>query len=199
MTAQTPERDSEPEIPVRLVQLWLCDPCLDGKGGECHTPGCSLWMRAAPDLPVREQPGVTVRDAAPLALVYGEAACDAIIDDEEEGAVPCGALSRFVVSRSDGDKSFGAQGGTEEACEAHLAEAVAGMADGDEGIWAAVAIRWDGDAPGDDEQRAADLRAHAAGMGGPSPAWVTDGTAGLGSVDIGSPEDGDYDDCEPTL
>lgn len=37
----------------------------------------------------------------------------------------------------------------------------------------------------EDEQRAADLRAHIAGMGGPSPAYVTDDAAGLGSVDIG--------------
>lgn len=44
----------------------------------------------------------------------------------------------------------------------------------------------------EDEMRAADAR-------GPSPEWVTDSAAGLGSVSIGSPEDGDYDDCEPTL
>ena len=49
----------DPEIPVRLVQLRLCDPCLDGVGGECHTPGCSLWINRAPDLPIRN--GVSVR------------------------------------------------------------------------------------------------------------------------------------------
>jgi hypothetical protein len=49
----------DPQIPVRLVQLRLCDPCLDGVGGECHTPGCSLWINRAPDLPIRN--GVSVR------------------------------------------------------------------------------------------------------------------------------------------
>lgn len=42
----------------------------------------------------------------------------------------------------------------------------------------------------EDEMRRADMR-------GPSPAWVTDAAAGLGSVSIGSPEDGDYDGRHP--
>lgn len=58
---------SEQEIPVRLVQLRLCDLCLDGKGGECHTPGCSLWLNRAPDAPVRESQGVMIMDIAPDA------------------------------------------------------------------------------------------------------------------------------------
>lgn len=62
MTAGTPAQADEPEIPVRLVQLWLCDLCLDGKGGECHSPGCSLWLNRAPDLSLRETPMVTVLD-----------------------------------------------------------------------------------------------------------------------------------------
>jgi hypothetical protein len=56
---------------------------------------------------------------------------------------PCGKLARFVVSRSDGDLLYGAGGGTEEACEAHLADAVTGMIGGDENVDAVVAIRWD--------------------------------------------------------
>jgi hypothetical protein len=51
---------AEPEIPVRLVRLWLCDLCLDGAGGECHTPGCSLWINRAPDLSLRNNPMVTI-------------------------------------------------------------------------------------------------------------------------------------------
>jgi hypothetical protein len=55
-------------------------------------------------------------------------------------------------------------------------------------------------------QRAADLRAHAGGMGGPSPASVTDNAAGVAAEqerearqharDMAA-EDGDLDDCEP--
>jgi hypothetical protein len=61
---RSPALADEPEIPVRLVQLHLCDPCLDGTGEECHTPGCSLWMNRPPDLPLRNNQGVTVIDAA---------------------------------------------------------------------------------------------------------------------------------------
>ena len=60
MTAASPEEAAGPQIPVHLVHLYLCDPCLDGAGGECHTPGCSLWMHLALTQPVRESQGVTV-------------------------------------------------------------------------------------------------------------------------------------------
>lgn len=50
----------DPEIGVRLVQLYLCDLCLDGAGGQCHTPGCSLWLNRAPDIALRGNPGVTI-------------------------------------------------------------------------------------------------------------------------------------------
>lgn len=28
----------------------ICELCMAGKGGECHSPGCVLWLRRAPDL-----------------------------------------------------------------------------------------------------------------------------------------------------
>jgi hypothetical protein len=37
---------------LREVTLTLCLPCLSGAGGECHTPGCDLWLHRAPDIPV---------------------------------------------------------------------------------------------------------------------------------------------------
>lgn len=52
--------DYEPEIPVRLVRLWLCDLCLDGEGDECHTPGCSLWIHDVPKPAIRNSQGVTI-------------------------------------------------------------------------------------------------------------------------------------------
>jgi hypothetical protein len=36
----------------RAVVLSLCGLCLHGAGGECHTPGCALWMNRAPDAPI---------------------------------------------------------------------------------------------------------------------------------------------------
>ncbi len=58
-------------------------------------------------------------------------------------ATECGALSRFVVERSDGDKTYGSGGGTEESCEAHLGVTDAGMVDGDVKVTAIVTIRWE--------------------------------------------------------
>lgn len=38
----------------RVSTVYLCGDCLDGTGGECHTPGCVLWMKSAPDVPIRD-------------------------------------------------------------------------------------------------------------------------------------------------
>lgn len=44
----------ESRASVHRVVLDLCDLCLGGAGGECHTPGCALWMNRAPDMPVND-------------------------------------------------------------------------------------------------------------------------------------------------
>lgn len=41
------------EIEVKHYDIALCDLCYAGKGGECHTPGCALWCKSAPDVPLR--------------------------------------------------------------------------------------------------------------------------------------------------
>jgi hypothetical protein len=46
---ETAQLDS---VPLHQVTLWLCELCLAGAGGECHVPGCALWMNRAPDMPV---------------------------------------------------------------------------------------------------------------------------------------------------
>jgi len=33
---------------LHVVVTAMCKPCLDGDGGECHTPGCFFWMQAGP-------------------------------------------------------------------------------------------------------------------------------------------------------
>lgn len=78
------------------------------------------------------------QDAVSLT-VRDDATCETPIDDEEEGARPCGKPSRFVVERSDGDQSYMPG----ESCEEHLAGTVSGMVDGDEHVRAVVSIRWD--------------------------------------------------------
>jgi len=47
-------RAEEPQ--VRRVLVDLCDLCLSGVGGECHVPGCALWLSAGPDIgPIRAE------------------------------------------------------------------------------------------------------------------------------------------------
>ena len=41
---------------LHKVTLTLCSLCLSGAGGECHTPGCSLWFHRAPDTRVYLDP-----------------------------------------------------------------------------------------------------------------------------------------------
>lgn len=41
---------SEPKL--HRVVVVICDLCLAGAGGECHVPGCILWLNRAPDLPL---------------------------------------------------------------------------------------------------------------------------------------------------
>lgn len=45
------------DYPVHTVTLRICEPCIDGIGQECHTPGCDLWLHAVdiPILAAREQ------------------------------------------------------------------------------------------------------------------------------------------------
>lgn len=40
---------------LERVVLTLCTRCIDGEAGECHTPGCALWMNRAPDVPIRDK------------------------------------------------------------------------------------------------------------------------------------------------
>lgn len=40
--------DKEPKVSAYLI--WLCDLCVQGKGGICHVPGCALIRCKAPGL-----------------------------------------------------------------------------------------------------------------------------------------------------
>lgn len=72
-------RTSDRHLPLLKVtgSFYICEPCLDGKGGECHTPGCVLWLNRAPDLQLRsnlEDHGCVISHAeAPTTTVSKEA------------------------------------------------------------------------------------------------------------------------------
>lgn len=45
--------EREPVLQFVTGTVPICSACLDGEGGECHTPGCILWINRAPDLAIR--------------------------------------------------------------------------------------------------------------------------------------------------
>lgn len=52
----TPTTPSDPDgDELREVKITLCERCLSGEGGECHTPGCAMWLNRAPDLPLHDK------------------------------------------------------------------------------------------------------------------------------------------------
>lgn len=59
-------------VRVRRIALWLCDLCLAVAGGECHVPGCALFMNRAPDLAVAPELYEDVTPAAPTPGTEGE-------------------------------------------------------------------------------------------------------------------------------
>jgi hypothetical protein len=38
----------------RVSGIYLCDFCLDGKGGICTSPGCFLMLKQSPDIAIRD-------------------------------------------------------------------------------------------------------------------------------------------------
>lgn len=45
---------SEPAL--HTIKAVVCSLCLSGAGGECHVPGCLLWINRAPDLSLLDNP-----------------------------------------------------------------------------------------------------------------------------------------------
>lgn len=93
-------------------------------------------------------PAVTCQETAPALPFQPVETGGCTLCDTEFGLCterctphPCTATSRYVVERSDGDQSFGWDG-KHESCEAHLADVVSGMVNGDD-VGAVVTIRWD--------------------------------------------------------
>ena len=36
---------------IKHISIYICEACLNGKGQECHTPGCALFLHSV-DLPI---------------------------------------------------------------------------------------------------------------------------------------------------
>lgn len=94
MSADRPVSGREGTV-ERFSLVQLCQRCLAGEGGECHTPGCGLWANRAPDIPVTalepsdalaalEGEGAVVLDRAEAETVR-EWGCRAMEADEFDG------------------------------------------------------------------------------------------------------------------
>ena len=40
------------DVIIRRVEIPICQKCLDGAGGECHTPGCAFFLHQMDTLPI---------------------------------------------------------------------------------------------------------------------------------------------------
>jgi hypothetical protein len=51
--AASPNTEEQPiRMPIRMIQLHMCDACIRGEGQECHTPGCALFLHNSPGFPI---------------------------------------------------------------------------------------------------------------------------------------------------
>lgn len=41
------------KMKIKRIIINICEDCLEGKGSECHTPGCALYLHRV-DLPINE-------------------------------------------------------------------------------------------------------------------------------------------------
>lgn len=57
---------------INIVTMPMCDECLDGAGGECHEPGCALFINRAPDLSLRTNPMVELTKAPDHAICHSQ-------------------------------------------------------------------------------------------------------------------------------
>lgn len=46
------DHDADGEWALRHVTLHICEGCIGGQGGQCHTPGCILWMHDVDAIPL---------------------------------------------------------------------------------------------------------------------------------------------------
>ncbi len=46
------ELTDDPGCRLYRLTLLLCEYCVTGAGGQCHSPGCAMWIRSAPDVPI---------------------------------------------------------------------------------------------------------------------------------------------------
>lgn len=82
----TTEAREAAEPVVHNIRIAICQPCLDGIGQECHTPGCALYLHKV-DLPITRElyeilpPSLLTADAARIAEL--ERAVKAIISADE--------------------------------------------------------------------------------------------------------------------
>lgn len=44
------------DVSAKRYAIYLCDQCVAGEGGECHSPGCALFGKTAPGVPLRPEP-----------------------------------------------------------------------------------------------------------------------------------------------
>lgn len=70
------------DLDLECVTLPICTQCIDGAGGECHTPGCALYLNRAPDISIRRR-----AEEADMRIVPRLAAALRALADEHKRVV----------------------------------------------------------------------------------------------------------------
>lgn len=60
-----PKPKTTAPIMLKQIVIWICEPCLNGEGSECHTPGCALWLHRV-DLPIAPELYIDIGSAESL-------------------------------------------------------------------------------------------------------------------------------------
>ncbi|MGB3443966.1 MAG: hypothetical protein WBA97_34960 [Actinophytocola sp.] len=87
MTGSSQVQDNE--FPVHKITLNLCEPCINGVGEECHTPGCDLWLHAV-DMPILAAQEQVQDEPSAVETVASHLAASAVADAIEGGLVSWG-------------------------------------------------------------------------------------------------------------
>jgi hypothetical protein len=84
--------EHSPGVSLHEVTLTMCSLCLNGEGGQCHTPGCAFWLKAAPDIPMYLEPRANGAHAMTTTAPAGHASPHFMrhpITDDDWCQCPC--------------------------------------------------------------------------------------------------------------
>lgn len=110
MSTPNTEHNPDNEEIAPLIQIRICQPCLDGVGKECHTPTCALYLHRV-DLPIARELYEVIEPTTPDT---GKAEAQ----PASEGQQPAEAMPETETPENAAPEQT--QGDCNENCERHI-------------------------------------------------------------------------------